>query len=447
MLQNLRFIFSVLLVFVLTNAFSQPELVPFYYSDVDHNKVFIITDKDTYPVANGKIRTLVPETIEQDGETLVKYHFDDTDLSGQLFKSVSLFKWTQPTSQYINEKFCLYDINLCKNLVRVVRSDGILINTLPDEPFPKYAPFFFAPYYSHQPLAIINHEKVKRKIYESYAVTKEIDGVTYLYFQPFKYDEPVFTNPDKAYTLKDTEFINDDMIDSDISNDAKYIILQRNYKLAQRYNTVIFPVDVPIKDFNHLYNDGKNRMIVYKLESLDQNSLHFIKDISGVFKADTPYIIKSQKTDATTEEQTLSEYYLTDEITTPYDLNIEKNVIDNPDLQVVAQYKHKKKHSVETQKDFDVYVISSNQLINCRNVEDISINRFRWYIKRPKTAVAEPITMTFDGVTEIESVELNNTDNGDVYDLNGIKRGSSEDINSIGKGYYIVDGKVRLISQ
>ena len=85
-----------------------------------------------------------------------------------------------------------------------------------------------------------------------------------------------------------------------------------------------------------------------------------------------------------------------------------------------------------------------NRLVNSKNYKGgVNLHRFRWFVQNNGN---QPITMTFDGMTDVESVDMD-VEDGDtyVYDISGKKCGTKKDAALLKKGYYVVDGKVQLL--
>lgn len=442
---NFNFTFKGIIAFLffsmfLVKANAQPELeefngvlTPKYESDL-----LFVSDRKM-PIQDGMCRKLVSEITTGKRGTWARYYFVDEPMEGQWYKDIVFLKPMTPNVYYNEHRVAIYDVANEKYWHFIDRIYGnIYMHLIDDVPDPVQDYYYF---YCVNNIFRISYvsKRYKKPFYVSSLVTKDSTFLTYVTeddAQPLYY-----------YRFKNADYISDMIPDNDVNTKANYLFLQRDYKLGQKYNTLIFPVDVPIKDYNHLYNNGKNKLVVYRLNAIEANALHFVRDISGVLKANVPYIIKSENNDNTTANDIVSERYLTEQPVDSFDINCTKKVCQNNDVCVFAQYRQYLVQDNEyISPDYDYFIVSDNKLLNCRNIGQTRVDRFRWYIRRPSSMSAVPMTMTFDGTTDIDAVNYDSSsDSDDVYDLNGCKVGNTDKLNSLKKGYYVVNGKVRVV--
>lgn len=429
------------LLFAFTTISAQPELIKLdrLFGIGNSNELIVLSDSDV-PIKEGTCKKLRSVLTKGSKGLWSRYYFEDVPKEGQWYKDFVFFKVTQPAYFFSNDRKALYDV-VNKHFVTysdIVESIQYMYLRKEYKQDAKPEDYF---------TFTINGEDIQLETFNTRLKTTEVcstkqydDGKTYLDFKP-KGEEK--KTPISIYRFTNVDFINDELPDYNVNTDANYLMLQRDYKLGQTYNTVIFPVDVPVYDYHHVYNNGKNRMIVYKLASIDDNTLNFIRDVSGVLKANTPYIIKSEANDNSSTNESISEYYLSETPVDHFDINCVKEVMNANDVRIFAQYqKQVIQNKDNINKDEDIYVVSGNKLVSCRNIENTTVNRFRWYIKRPRSNSAKPMTMTFDGVTDINTVEFDKTINSDIYTLSGIKIGKQANIKNLPRGCYIINGKV-----
>ena len=438
---------SFLLLFLLTNVHAQPELnkIGKFFKNGNRTELIVLTDSEN-PITDTSCRKLVSEQKIHENVLNCRYHFEDVPKEGQWYKDFVFFKATTPTDFFLQkyQRRGLYDVvNRCY-FTNPNRIDGTQYVHMIDHYNPNSVPITGFAFYTpdNQDFQIACYDSIY-DLWMKICSMVDKDEKTYLLF---KDENDPSVNPLNIYRFTNTDFINEDIPDVNVDTTANYLFLQRNYKLGQTYNTVIFPVDVPVYDYHHVYNGGANQMLIYRLDAIGDNSLNFVRDVSGILKANTPYIIKSQKNDNTQPDDILPEYYLSETPVDKYNINAIYKVLSENGIDVYAQYKKDAMQEKDyISPDEDIFIISNNKLVNCRQIDRAIVKRFRWYIKRPRTQNPQPITIYFDGVTEIDDVEYEAPNTDTIYDLNGVARCKMNEINSLKKGYYIVNGKVRLI--
>lgn len=434
---------SFLLFFFTYTVTAQPNLVKldnhFLYGD--GNELLVLSDVGN-PIENGKTRKLVSNITIGSKGVWSRYSFEDGTTEGQWYKNFTFLKVVKPLDFRYPTDRSLYDtanklfvdypqISNKKQYIHLIDTKSVKDD------------FKFSFDYSIDSNIYLNIYKNKKNNY--YFTINQEDGNNFIYLE--NTTEPnKFVTP-SVYKFTNADFINEDVTDKSVNTKANYLFLQRDYKLGNTYNTVAFPIDVSLKDYNHIYNNGTNRLEVYRLDAIDDNNLNFVRDISEVLLANTPYIIKSQNSDNTSPDEKVSEYYLNDEPVDTFEINKTKELMSQNGIKIYAQYKQNiVLQNSDLNPDEDVYIVSNNKLVNCRNIKEASVKRFRWYLKRPYKQDPTPITFTFDGTTVVESVEMeeNHNSNG-IYNLSGQKCTNGNDTSMLNKGYYVKDGKVVLI--
>ena len=425
-----RYLLSFVFIYCFTYAAAQPKLVrleyPDYYS-IAENDLLLLSDVIN-PLQHGSVRTLKSEI--RDSQSLF-YRFDDITNS-PVSKDFVLFKVHEYVSRYSTPRFHLYDVRNHKCYNKFNGGNTYLFE-VKDEYDIKHN--YYTLNANTVAVRLLCHENSNNYYYLH---VQPFKGYNYLYAKKYANG----TVPPYIFKIMDTGFVSDQINDNYLDNKKKYDIIERSYKLGAKYNTVVFPYDVTLRDYNHKYNDGANTLTVYKLESIENNTLHFMIDHSGKFLANVPYCVKSQKNDGTTDAQTINEYYIS-EAKPKLAYKESVPVVESPNLNIMAcySYMHNAKEDLSP-----TYIIYDGKILpSSHTTGKVNIRRFRWYIKGVEDN-KEPITMTFEGMTGIDVIEMDaDNDNPDVYDLSGKKCGTLHDSDNLEKGYYVVDGKVMLL--
>ena len=218
------------------------------------------------------------------------------------------------------------------------------------------------------------------------------------------------TNIATAVAYNDTE--TNTIEDVDIAN----VTITRSIKAD--YNTVLLPFDLTANQVQNVFGSG-TEVFAFSENSSDANAItvYFNKVVAGTISANVPVLVKA--TAASTSQ-----------------------VFEG--VQVVAPTGDVK--VAGTNADFvGVYVPSNvaegdyfigNGAIY-KSVGNTSINGFRAYIDVDNAADARIVKFNIEGneTTAIEGLEIVNTNNGKIYNLNG------QEVKKAQKGLYIVNGK------
>jgi len=218
------------------------------------------------------------------------------------------------------------------------------------------------------------------------------------------------TNIATAVAYNDTE--TNTIEDVDIAN----VTITRSIKAD--YNTVVLPFDLTANQVQNVFGSG-TEVFAFSENSSDANAItvYFNKVVAGTISANVPVLVKA--TAAST-----SQIFEGVQVVAP-----------TGDVKVAG-----------TNADFvGVYVPSNvaegdyfigNGAIY-KSVGNTSINGFRAYIDVDNAAGARIVKFNIEGneTTAIEGLEIVNTNNGKIYNLNG------QEVKKAQKGLYIVNGK------
>lgn len=427
-----RDLISLSLIFSCLFASAQIQLKQIKRDQPLENKSIILISDVLNPLNPDNNRIIVSELTHDGNNTYARYHFETTS-DNAWFKNCVLFKMGK--FHYVqNGEFSLYDLKNKSWACETVYNNLYSVMLSKEDRYPYYHYRFM---YNAGSTYLYSHRK--KGSLDLFLRTYNYDGKKYVYYYNSR---PGDLTP-YYFTLSNVEYISDTSNDTYFKSNLNYHIIERTYKLGNTYNTVAFPYDVTIRSGNHIYNNGTNEFIVYKLESVENNVLHFTRDISGKFLANVPYIVVSQKGDNTTKDQKYIERYLSDTpIEIDYDFNFNIHyVMQSGDISVGTFYGYEE--NSKTIKS-NTYFMHGNKLVNSKNYNGgVNLHRFRWFVQNNGN---QPVTMTFDGMTDVESVDMD-VEDGDtyVYDISGKKCGTKKDAALLKKGYYVVDGRVQLL--
>ena len=233
-------------------------------------------------------------------------------------------------------------------------------------------------------------------------------------------DGELFSKTNIADAVAYDETANNTIENVDLAN----VTMTRTIK--EGYNTVVLPFDLTANQVQTIFGSGTEVYVFSEnSESANDITINFNKVLTGI-SANVPVLVKATK--ATTPPEQVLVFEGVQVVAPTADVKVA-----GTNASFVGVY------APTTVAEGD-YFIGNGKIF--KSAGNTIINAFRAYIDVDNT-VAKPATVRIaidgDVVTAIEGLEIVNTNNGKIYNLNG------QEVKKAQKGLYIVNGKKVVI--